>query len=90
MTLLWKLRRLESHKHYISNKEGLPYPDLSQDPQNAEKIPLRPKMKNLEITYSGTKEWSNIGANGDIGTELITYYLSSHVNLENCKLKMIR
>ena len=56
MTLLWKLRKLESHKDYFSIKEGLPNADL-YDPQNAEKIPQRPNIKNLEITYSVSKEW---------------------------------
>jgi len=89
MTLLWKLRKLESHKDYFSFKEGLPNADL-YDPQNSEKIPLRPNIKNLEITYSVSKEWSSIGENGDIGTELLTCYLASHINLENCKLRMVR
>jgi len=87
--LMKKLRKLEHSKEYISLKEGIPNSDVN-DPEILSEVPKLSQIKYVEIMYSVSKEWSQIGDNGDLGNQIINQYLIGHTALEGHKLKVIK
>ena len=56
LTLMKKLRKLESYKDYMTIKDGIPNADFFST-NNLGVVPNIPQIKHLDVMYSASKEW---------------------------------
>jgi len=85
---VFKLKYLERFKSYFALKKGAIKNE--QKPEQAWKRIKEFKIKDLDISFSMSGEWANMGMEGDRNIDLLKHLFEKHTHLQKLKIRSIK